>query len=362
MTKAARTAMAAAFGAGRRSWCLGASAALLLLLAVPAQAAGLVGVSGATLTRDGRPWVPRGLDIYGFVTPGEATYPLAHDAALHWGQAELDHAHAFGADTIRFEVSQWGLDPQSTAYVPAYLGRVTQAVALARRDGFSVIVAMQTHGTPGIPNTHDLPEDATTRAWAALTPALRGDAGVMLELFNEPTIRFDTPPKGDAMAAIWSVWRARFLPLVQHLRAAGVGNVLILDGPQTANFLGEPAVLPDPHLAYAVHPYFGGVNGDPGKWPLTFGNLAARVPVIATEWDLDPKVGCIANGPALAQRFIAYLQAHRIGLVGWGFDVPGALIRDYSYAPTTYSPAFHCGAGGQGGPGQLLSVAFHAPE
>jgi hypothetical protein len=331
-----------------------------LCCAAAAQAAGAISVAGPALTRDGRPWVPHGLDLMAFLSPKPTTYSVVTAAAAHWGQPELDHARAFGADTIRFEVSQWGLDPSSKGYVPDYLGRVTAAASLARRSGFAVILALSSHGTPGIPNIHDLPDDATARAWRSLTPYLRSDAGVMAELFNEPIIRQDKPPPGDPYAAMWQIWRDLHLKLVRGLRDAGVHNVLILDGPQTANFLGDPAVLPDPLLAYAVHPYFGGVNGDPGKWPLTFGNLAARVPVLVTEWDMDPTVGCKADGPALAKRFIAYVQAHHIGLIGWGYDVPGALVQDFSGTPTALPADFHCGPGGHGGPGRLLSDAFRA--
>ena len=92
----------------------------------------------------------------------------------------------FGADLIRFQVSQDSSDPKSAIYSSAYIDEVVHAVHLARSRGFAVIVSIQSRKPSGGDNPSGLPTDGTLRAWLNLAPRFSSDDGVMLELFNEP--------------------------------------------------------------------------------------------------------------------------------------------------------------------------------
>jgi hypothetical protein len=336
----------------------------LLLLSVAAifqsaAAAGLVDVSGRSLLRDGRPWVPHGVTVVGLLPPSPSKFPIYAEAQKHWGPAELNAIRAYGANVIRFQVSQPGLDPESPIYSPEYLQRLRQAVEEARRQNFTVILSVQAQGGAGLPNLPTMPDGSTERAWRALAPVFARDTGVMYELFNEPIVK-DVPR--DDWRAIWARWHQAFQQLITLVRSLGAQNVLVIDGVQTANFLGGAPTLQDPlnRLAFAVHPYLTGANKGPAAWDRNFGQFAASHPVIVTEWNATSRGPCRADTPTAASEFITYAREKRIGIIGWAFDVPGTLVRNYNYAPTTYS-GFRCGAP-DGGAGQLLRESFGAAQ
>jgi hypothetical protein len=314
-------------------------------------------VSGNLLLRDGEPFLPRGFNMIGLLTPAWCTNLAGVDARTHFTQEEMDAAHAWQANTLRFQVSQRGLaDPtRSQDERDAYLARVIQGVTLARDNGFVVIVSMQDQSI-GCGDVHPMPSAETVAAWSAVAPPFLGDAEVMFELFNEP--------RNNADQAGWKQWlEGGSVPnanlgdpavghqdLVDHLRTMGSTNVLIADaarlGGQT---VGMPR-LEDPadRMAYAIHPYAFG----PGLswWEQQYGPPAAEVPVLATEWNYLAD-GCGGAKERLAPDLLGYLQDHGIGVFGHAFDHPGHTIADWTWAPTG------CGTG-TGGSGRLLKDFF----
>ncbi|WP_167508144.1 hypothetical protein [Corallococcus aberystwythensis] len=57
-------------------------------------------------------------------------------------------------------------------------------------------------------------------------------------------------------------------------------------------------------------------------------------PVIATEWNANSE-NCKTGTEARIPDFFAWLQEHRIGLLGHAFDVPGSMVKDLvSWQPT----------------------------
>jgi hypothetical protein len=84
--------------------------------------------------------------------------------------------------------------------------------------------------------------------------------------------------------------------------------------------------------------------------------MTATKPVIVTEWYASSINNCVAREPALAAELLAYLASKQIGIVGYAFDVPGTIVANWSYGPTTYD-TFSCGVPGAG-PGQLLFDEF----
>jgi hypothetical protein len=316
-----------------------------------------LGVAGNLLLRDGEPWLPAGFNMIGLLTPAWCAVPETEPATAGFGQAELDAATTWRADTLRFQVSQRGLaDPAvPPADRHAYLQRVTSGVALARAAGFAVVVSMQDQRY-GCGDVHPMPTRQTVDAWSELAPALMADPYVAFELFNEP--------RNDNDAAGWAQWRdggatpdanlgepaVGHQALVDHLRSLGSTNLLIADAARLAERTTGMPRLADPagNLAYAIHPYYF----TPGRrwWDEQYGDTAAEVALIATEWNYRAD-GCRTAKERLAPALLDYLRRHHIGVLGHAFDAPRTTVADLSWTPTA------CGTAA-GGSGRVLMDHF----
>ena len=313
-----------------------------------------VRITGNRLRRAGAPFVPVGFTVIGALAPAGADAPdAAGTAARHLDDATMAAALAWGANTIRFQVSQPGLDPLDPLWTAAYLDRVTAAVALARAHGLAVILSMQDQELGG-GTRHPQPSDATVRAWQALAPRFNGDPDVLYELFNEPQNQPD--PRG------WTVWRDggppegnQGTPAVGHqavldaVRATGARNVVLADGARYAQRLDGLPLLHDPlgQVAYAVHPYLIAALRGPSTWSSAFGELANRFPVVATEWDAaSASPFCQPEWPTTGPQLLDFLQTRGIGILGWAFDSVGSLVSDWAHDPTTFA-GFACGQPGR---------------
>jgi Cellulase (glycosyl hydrolase family 5) len=358
---------------------LATSAALALALVAPGAAAGAssrsasasdaVTVEANHLLRGGAGWIPRGVQIVGLVAPDGSRTGKYVDAHAHFSAAELQAARDHHADTVRFQVSQYGLDPMDPLYAPSYVQEVHNGIQLARSTGLNVIVSMQ--GQSPVGNTTaggcPLPNTGAERAWNQVAPMFAGDPGVLFELYNEPSLA------GSYMN--WQLWQNGGLislldgsvcqevgmqALINDIRQAGAGNVIVVPG-LGAEFtlagmpaLTDPANPSNPQLAYGIH--YPSLTGGVGAWNGEFGNKTATKAVIVTEWYASSVNNCVPREPALAGELLAYLASKQIGIVGYAFDVPGTIVADWSYTPTTYNQ-FTCGVAGAG-PGQLLFDEF----
>lgn len=336
------------------------TAALTLLWPVCAWAvSGAITVSGTTLLRDGKPWIPKGVVLVGRVAPAAETRPGPYaEARARFGDQELNDIARYGADLIRFQVSQGGTDPKSPIYSPGYVDEVVKAVRMARAHSFAVIVSLQSGRESGEESPAGLPTDSTRRAWANLAPHFANDAGVMLELFNEPSR--ERHRGNSAPDPSWGEWRATMQSALDVIRRAGAHNVVIADGLKFAHVLrGAPELSdPDRKVIYAVHPYprFNSFQ-TPADWDDAFGQFARTRPVLVTEWNAGTWRKCLPNTPRIAASFLEYAKARHLGVVGWAYDFPGRLInQDRTF--TNYR-GFSCAAQDTFGAGSLLESYFH---
>jgi hypothetical protein len=309
---------------------------------------GGVRVAGNHLLRDGAPFVPVGFTMVGLVHPtgeGETAW-----AARRLNGTAMDAAIAWGANTIRFQVSQRGLDPLDALYSDAYVERIVAGVALARSYGLVVVLSVQDQGPSG-GDSHPQPSAATIRDWQTLTARFNGDQHVMYEIFNEP----QNKPTPDG----WEVWRNggppegnQGTPAVGHqrvldaIRATGATNVVIADAGQFGQRLDGVPLLHDPlgQVAYGVHPYLTHSLREPDDWEPGFGFLSSQYPVVATEWTAVSRVQfCKPEWETTAPQLVDYLQRRNIGMLAWAFDVLDTLILDWpDYTPTSLE-GFRCG-------------------
>jgi hypothetical protein len=157
----------------------------------------VVGVSGTHMTLNGSPWLSRGVVLHGFVRPlsalesesasNQAAAQLLN-ARLNYGLTELAAIRAFHADTIRFQISQPALDPNSPLYDANYFNDVVSAITTARKAGFVVMVMMQDQMITGDSGEAPLPTSETQSDWDLFTSAFGSDRGVVFELYNEPNL------------------------------------------------------------------------------------------------------------------------------------------------------------------------------
>lgn len=334
--------------------------AAVFLVCAPVQqvaaAQGDISVQGATLLRDDRPWIAKGVTLVGLVAPTAATRAVLYAQARNqFGAEELQSIKRFGADLIRFQVSQGGSDPQSSIYSEDYIKEVKAAVAMARDQGFTVIVSLQAQSPSGL-DEMGMPNKKAQRAWQSLAPLFATDRGVMLELFNEPS-----PNGPDAVEAHnWDSWRAAMQSLVDEVRSLGAKNVLLADGLYWAQMLDGAPLLEDPasELAYAIHPYYSERMRSRSDWNKMFGYFSQRHAVMATEWNaVSFRRNCNRDTPKFAADMLSYLKEQKIGLVVWSYDFPGALFTDLN-GPLTNFDGFRCGAGSKYGAGEMIAHYF----
>lgn len=333
-----------------------------------AQVSDAITVQGPHLLRGGLPWSPRGVQIVGLVAPDGSLSGKYTAANANFGSAELQAAIADHADTVRFQVSEFGLNPQDPLYSPAYVQEVYNGVELARGLGLSVIVSLQAQPPAGSPNGCPLPDLEAEQDWQELAPMFAGDTGVMFELFNEPWV--------GASPAAWQEWDnggtsttqpdgqvcqvVGMQTLIDAIRSAGADNVIVVPGLGGETTLSgmppmsDPANPTNPQLVYGIH--YPTLTGGSTTWDHEFGNFSATAPVIVTEWYATSTHTCVSNEPAKAALLLDYLASKQIGMVGYAFDVPGTIVNDFSYTPTTYAN-FACGVGSDG-PGQLLFTDY----
>jgi hypothetical protein len=335
-------------------------------LAAPLSTSGIY-VQGSHLMQNGGLFIPRGVQITGLVAPDAdltGKYIAAHQ---HFGAAELAQAVADHANVVRFQVSEFGLNPSDPLYAPHYLAEVESGIALARAAGLDVIISLQAEIPAGNETRCPLDDGGAITDWQELARAYAGDDDVMFELYNEPGL-----PNS---AADWALWASGGLisngaggectavgvqSLVDEVRGLGADNVIILPGLAGEQTLAgvppitDPADPGDPQLAYGIH--YPNLNQTSDDWDAEFGNLAERVPVIVTEWQANGTTNCIPGAPRSAPLLLTYLALKQIGVVGFAFDLPGTIVADYQYDPTTYAN-FSCGAF-TGGAGQILFGDF----
>ena len=300
----------------------------------PAPPAGDVAVRGNRLLRDGHPWIPHGFYQIAFEAPPDVhnNKPFWAVASRNYSPQEYVEMRQAGADSVRIQVSQPGMDPRNPLFRPRFRDRMIGAVRAARAAGLTVIISVQDEQQSGEATPTDLPNDATRRVWKELAPVFGQDRDVLFELLNEPR-----PPPSPRN---WQAWAEAMNQTIRAVREAGAANVVVADGLLFAERLAHAPPLSDPlaQVAYGSHPYaHHAIDQAPATWDIKFGNFSRSAPVIVTEWGTG--YYCDANTPASVVSLLQYLQQHEIGLeVGtwdWAPAHFGSAV--YNFPPGVFS-------------------------
>ena len=314
--------------------------------ATPAAPSHPVIVSGIHLLRDGVAWIPHGVVMIAFVAPPGSARNAYLAAANAYTPAEFTAIKAWGADSVRLQVSQPGLDPQNALFTRSFVTSVQAAVTAARAAGLNVIVSVQDESQSGETSPTTLPNAATNRVWAELAPLFNADTGILYEMMNEP--------QPTANSANWALWSTAMNMVIATIRGTGSKNVVLADGLQYAGTFAGAPLLSDTlgQVAYASHPYFYVASDEStATFATRFGNFAQTAPVVVTEWSTPYSDFCDITTPAAALGLEQYLQANGVGLMAFAYDLPtglGSITTDFNGTPTTFANGIACGTPGFG--------------
>lgn len=219
---------------------------------------------------------------------------------------------AAGANVVRLPV-----DPETWRTDPEYLARyLDPAVRWAGEAGLYAIVDLHMIGNVVTGTGQAMPE-APARPlvegfWRAVAAYFRAAPHTLFEIFNEPA----------GIAA--DAWQPVAADLVRTIRAGGAQQLVIVGGVDFASDASWVANTPiaDDNVAYAVHVY----PGTSIDWRRSFGELAARHPVLVTEWGFmdenpSPSQGYLNGSQATyGDRLMAFLGERGIGWVACWWD------------------------------------------
>jgi endoglucanase len=194
-----------------------------------------------------------------------------------------------------------------------------------------------------------VPDTVAVTFWRSVAQTFASDQSVIFDLFNEPyAADIGTMPRSQS----WNCWlsggpacrglgyqAAGMQQLVDAVRAAGAHNVVLASADSyardLAGWLAHAPKDPTGNLAAAWHWYPDGYCPDSGCWQRQVGELAARVPVVATE------IGEMDCATTQVVPLMNWLDQLGVNYLAWTWNVWGCgdgngLIDNYSGDPTPY--------------------------
>ena len=183
-----------------------------------------------------------------------------------------------------------------------------------------------------------VPQSDVKGFWDFIAPRYANNSNVLFEVFNEPI----APDN-------WATWKSYIQPVVDSIRSVA-SNVILMGSPSWSTRLNGALTAPitGGNIAYVYHLY-------PNQGPATatnldpkFGNAAATLPVVLTEFGWDPSSSAnnvtagTTSGWGLPLR--QYLDARpQIGWLGWIFDnfwAPVMFDKNWNLLSGEYQGAF----------------------
>jgi endoglucanase len=283
---------------------------------------------------------------------GAADYSLEFSCAGngHFQVADFKAMRSWGMNAVRITLSSafWR---NLNGSCPSYKSTVSNAIANAESTGLYVILTLQWDAP------FSLADDARTGGaqcplpdatydvafWQDLAALYQDDPHAIFDLFSEPhDVTWAQWRNGGTITSACSryaaphTYQAIGVPaLASKVREVAPSNLIILSGIGWGYDLSGVQAATDSlkNVVFGAHPFnHGGGSQQPDDWSRAFGSVAARLPVIATEFgSYDCKTGYIGQA-------IAYFQRLQISFVAWAWT-PGScatpsLLADWSGAPS----------------------------
>jgi endoglucanase len=266
----------------------------------------------------------------------------------HWNRGLFEAIAAWNANVVRIPVHPPRFRRRGAQH---YFELLDQAVLWANE--LDLYLIMDWHSIGNLLKgrfqdaQYDTSEEETVRFWRSVASRYHEVPTVALyELFNEPTFG----PKGRLGSTSWTDWKGANERLIDVIRERNPGSIALVAGFDWAYDLRPVAEAPieRPGVAYVSHPYPGKTRPPyPASWDQTFGFVAERYPLIATEIGYMPPDARGAHSPAIdtgtyGTEITDYLAKKGASWVAWCFhpDWGPQLIRDWSYTPTDAGALF----------------------
>jgi hypothetical protein len=248
----------------------------------------------------------------------------------------------WNANTVRFNLNQSALDPSSKdAFDPDYIDEIAKVTRMARDRGLVVILAPFSGRNEGAPDKlvtsfpkYPMPTSDTMGAVDVLARRFGDDPGVVIDLFNEPFGNWKTYLDGGMGSGEWQ--GVKFVgvnDLLDRMRSRNAKNVAIVQG-LSADWSDYPGGIRDGKVAFSGHPFLPNkaetLTGQHIDWYSMFGEIARTKPYWITAWDASAKdKWCKHFGIELATEFVQYTDKKDMGMVGFAFDSPYSMTRDF---------------------------------
>ncbi|MEN3361538.1 MAG: endoglucanase, partial [Mycobacteriales bacterium] len=196
--------------------------------------------------------------------------------------------------------------------------------------------------------------------WSSVANAFKGNNAVIFDLFNEP---FPERAQGSSETAGWNCWKnggtcpgigyqvAGFQTLVNSVRGAGAGNLILVGGLAFSNDLTQWLQFrptdPMNNLAAFAHIYNFNTCANTSCWDSQLAPVAAQVPLTLSEIGENDCAHGFVDG------LMNWADTHGVGYLGWTWNAwdcstGPALITDYTGNATPF---------GQGIKARLASVS-----
>jgi hypothetical protein len=266
----------------------------------------------------------------------------------HWNRGLFEAIAAWNANLVRLPVHPPRFRRRGAQQ---YFELLDQAVLWANELGLYLI--MDWHSIGNLLKQrfqdpqYDTSERETVQFWRSVASRYQKVPTVALyELFNEPTFG----PKGRLGSTSWPDWKHLNEQLIDVIREQNPAAIALVAGFDWAYDLRPVAEAPieRPGVAYVSHPYPGKTHPPyAAQWDQTFGFVAERYPLIATEIGYMPPDAPGAHVPAIDSgnygvEISDYLARKGASWVAWCFSPgwPPTLISDWSYTPNAAGSQF----------------------
>jgi hypothetical protein len=282
-------------------------------------------------------------------------------------QPSITAMKEWGITAVRVPLNEacWSGESYVTAAYAgtAYVSAVKAYVSLLNDNG--IVAILDLHWTDGAYTgtasacasaqatcQKPMPDTATAVPfWTSVATAFKGNNAVILDLFNEPYP--DIAAASETLG--WQCWLnggtcqglgyqvAGMQTLVNTVRAAGAGNVLMLGGLTWSNdmtqWLSHKPADPDNNLVASWHSYSFNACSNLSCWTSQIAPVAASVPVIAGE------IGENECSDTYINPLMSWLDSEHIGYLAWTWNAWGCaqgnvLINDYNGVPTAFGAGF----------------------
>ncbi len=284
-------------------------------------------------------------------------------------QASITAMKTWGITAVRVPLNEacWNGEAYVTpGFAGAnYINAVKAYVSLLNDNG--IVAILDLHWTDGVYNgtasacasaqaTCQKPMPDSAQAvpfWTSVANAFKGNDSVIFDLFNEPypDVALGSGSAGwqcllnggSACSPGISYPVAGMQALVNAVRAAGAGNVLMVSGLTWTNDLtqwlaSEPAD-PDHNIVASWHSYNFNACSTQSCWDSQIAPVAAKVPVIAGE------IGENECSDTYITPLMNWMDSHNVGYLAWTWNAWGCangnvLITGYNGDPTPFGAGY----------------------